>query len=167
MSDKAFCTPAASPSAPDKNGADDHLPETIAVAGAIRLARLHAQGAQIYQCAADANGNLQWVLREPIAALFDEAGNTVGRHYSGPRWELDDGSLLVGKAVAREPAPHAQDIPLVKLEAKAERPTGALASATFIQRIATRGGQPTQPCQRAGDLLSVAYAADYVFLAYP
>ena len=165
MGDNVTSTGNAPPRESAERGADDPLPDTIAIAGAVQIARLHAQGAQIYQCVADANGDLQWVLREPIAALIDQAGTTVGRHYGGPRWELDDGSLLVGKAIAREPAANAHDIPLVKLEARAERPTGALASATFIQRIATRGGQPTQPCQQAGDLLSVAYAADYVFLA--
>jgi hypothetical protein len=42
------------------------------------------QGAQIYQCKADAEGGLAWVLREPIASLFLN-DKTVGRHYAGPR----------------------------------------------------------------------------------
>lgn len=161
---------AAMPTSPQPHivgSQDEPLPAAIAAEGALVIRRLHAQGAQIYECQADSAGKLQWVLREPIAALFDENGKTIGRHYLGPRWELDDGSLLVGKAVSRAPAADPNDIPLVKLQATAERNEGCLAKVTLIQRLATHGGQPTQACTKPGDFLSSAYSADYVFLVQP
>ena len=63
---------------------------------------LHAEGAQVYECKAGADGKLAWAFREPIATLLVD-GKTVGRHYAGPNWEHSDGSAVVGKAAGNAP----------------------------------------------------------------
>src|SRR5262245_45539580 len=76
--------------------ASAQVPEAIAAPGETLVATIHAEGAQIYECKADAAGKLAWQFREPIATLLVD-GKTVGRHYAGPNWELTDGSAVVGK----------------------------------------------------------------------
>ncbi len=71
---------------------------------------LHAEGAQIYECKADAAGKLAWAFREPIATLLDD-GKTIGRHYAGANWEYADGSAVTGKVTASAPGTSAYDIP--------------------------------------------------------
>jgi len=65
------------------DGAAAQVPDTIAVPGETVVATFHAEGAQIYDCKADASGKLAWQFREPIATLLRD-GATVGRHYAGP-----------------------------------------------------------------------------------
>ena len=67
------------------------------------VATIHAQGAQVYECNADAAGKLVWQFREPIATLIVD-GKTVGRHYAGPNWEMADGSAVVAKVAVARPA---------------------------------------------------------------
>jgi hypothetical protein len=139
------------------------LPEAIAAPGETVVATIHAQGAQIYECKADAVGKLVWQFREPIATLLVD-GKTVGRHYAGPSWELADGSAVVGKVSARAPGATPKDIPLLKLEAISHRGTGQLSGVTTIQRLNTKGGVAEGPCESAGAFLSVPYSADYAYL---
>lgn len=143
--------------------AESQTPEAISAPGEDLITILHAEGAQIYECKPDAAGRLTWQFREPIATLFAD-GLTVGRHYEGPVWELSDGSLIAGKAVARAPGATPNDIPLLKLEATAKRATGALARAVSVQRLNTKGGVAQGGCAEAGLLLSAPYSADYAFL---
>ncbi len=83
--------------------------------GEALVATIHAEGAQVYECKADAAGQLAWKFREPVATLMID-GKTVGRHFAGPSWELSDGSLVTGKVsgsapgatVGRHPAPAAR-----------------------------------------------------------
>jgi len=138
------------------------IPDAIAAPGETLVATLHAQGAQVYECKADASGKLAWQFREPIATLLD-GGKTVGRHSAGPNWELADGSAVAGKVVGRASGASPDDIPLLKLDVTSRRGTGRLADATTIQRINTRGGAAAGPCRTAGALLSVPYSADYAF----
>ena len=140
-----------------------NLPAAIAAPGEIALLTLHAQGAQIYECKAGEGGKLAWTFREPIASLF-EKGETVGRHYRGPAWELADGSMVTGKPVANAPGATPQDIPWLKLEVDTRRGTGKLTGVTTIQRINTKGGVMTGECASAGAFFSAPYATDYVFL---
>ena len=63
-------------------GARADLPDAIAAPGEVPVATMHAEGAQIYDCKADASGKLVWQFREPIATLLMD-GKTVGRHYAG------------------------------------------------------------------------------------
>jgi Protein of unknown function (DUF3455) len=138
------------------------MPDAIAVTGETLVARIHAEGAQVYECRADAAGQLAWQFREPVATLI-EGGKTIGRHYAGPHWELADGSVIAAKAVGRAPGATPQDISLLKLEVTAQRGSGRLSDVTTIQRLDTKGGTAEGPCPAAGALLSVPYSADYAF----
>jgi hypothetical protein len=135
----------------------------IAVPGATVVATFHAEGAQVYECKAAADGKLAWTFREPIATLLLD-GKTVGRHYAGPSWEHMDGSAVVGKAAGNAPGKTASDIPWLKLDVTAHRGSGTLTKVTTVQRINTQGGVQTGACDKAGALLSAPYSADYVFL---
>src|SRR3984893_4891695 len=77
--------------------AETPLPDAIAAPGETAVLTLHAEGAQVYECRAGADGKPAWAFREPIATLLVD-GKTVGRHYSGPNWEHSDGSAVAGKA---------------------------------------------------------------------
>jgi hypothetical protein len=146
--------------------ASAEIPDPIAVPGEMPVATIHAEGAQVYECKAVAAGGLEWQFREPIATLLVD-GKTVGRHFAGPTWELTDGSKVLGKAAGRAPGATATDIPLLKLDAVPQRDSGLLAGATTIQRLNTRGGVAQGPCAVAGEMLSVAYSADYAFHRRP
>jgi hypothetical protein len=138
------------------------IPESIAARGEIHVVTVHAVGAQVYECKADAAGKLTWQFREPIATLFAD-GKTIGRHYAGPNWELTDGSAVSAKASGRAPGASANDIPLLKLDVVAHRDVGQLAGVSTIQRLNTRGGVAEGACAQAGAFLSVPYSADYAF----
>ena len=138
------------------------VPDVIAAPGETLVALVHAHGAQIYECQADAKGQLTWQFREQIATLL-EGDKTVGRHYVGPHWELADGSVVAAKAVGRAPGATPKDLPLLKLEITTRRGSGRLSDASTIQRLDTKGGTAEGPCHAAGALISVPYSADYVF----
>jgi hypothetical protein len=139
------------------------IPETIAAPGETAVLTLHAEGAQVYECKAGADGTLAWAFREPIATLLSD-GKTVGRHYAGPSWEYSDGSAVVGQVVGTAPGGVAMDIPWLKLGVTSRRGNGALSPATTVQRINTMGGKLNGACYKAGTYESVPYSADYVFL---
>lgn len=139
------------------------VPEAIAAPGETLVATIHAQGAQVYVCVADAaSGRHAWQFREPIATLIVD-GKTVGRHYAGPNWEMADGSAIVAKVAGRASGASATDIPLLKLEVVSRRGSGQLSDVTTIQRLNTKGGVAVGDCAQTGALLSVAYSADYAF----
>jgi hypothetical protein len=139
------------------------LPAAIAAPGETAVATWHAEGAQVYECKAAADGKLAWAFREPIATLLLD-GKTVGRHYAGPNWEHADGSAVTAKAAGNAPGATAKDIPWLKLEVTASRGSGALSGVTTVQRINTQGGRHEGACEKAGAFHSAPYAADYVFL---
>jgi Protein of unknown function (DUF3455) len=143
--------------------ASAQIPPALAAPGESVVATLHAEGAQVYECKAAADGKLAWTFREPIATLVLD-GKTVGRHYAGPNWEHTDGSAVVGKVVANAPGQSAGDIPWLKLEVVARRGSGMLSGVTTVQRINTVGGTYSGACDKAGALHSAPYAADYVLL---
>jgi hypothetical protein len=145
------------------SAATAEVPDAVAAPGEVLIAAIHAEGAQVYECRADASGALAWQFREPIATLLVD-GKTVGRHFAGPSWELTDSSAVSGKVAASAPGAGARDIPLLKLNVTSRRGAGRLAEATTIQRLNTNGGVAEGTCERAGLLLSVPYSADYVFL---
>jgi hypothetical protein len=143
--------------------ASAQAPDAIAAPGEPLVATVHAQGAQVYECALDPSGKLAWQFREPIATLLVE-GKTVGRHYAGPIWEWSDGSAIVAKVSGRASGATAADIPLLKLGVVSRRGMGGLLSeVATIQRLNTKGGVAQGPCETAGLLLSVPYSADYAF----
>jgi hypothetical protein len=137
-------------------------PKLFASPGGTHIMTMKAEGAQIYECKMGAEGNLVWQLREPIATLLRD-GATVGRHYAGPSWELQDGSLVTAKVAERFPGATEQDIPLLKLDVTSHRGTGQLADVTTILRFNTLGGLATGPCGSVGKFISVPYAAEYGF----
>jgi hypothetical protein len=139
------------------------LPAEIAAPGEKEVITLHAQGAQLYECAAAKDGAFAWSFREPIATLLLK-GKTVGRHYAGPNWDYIDGSAVVGKVVGRAPGNTTKDIPWLKLAATSHRGQGMLSDVTTIQRINTSGGQLEGACSTVGTFSSVPYSTDYVFL---
>jgi hypothetical protein len=139
------------------------LPGAIAAPGETAVLTLHAEGAQVYECKAGADGKPAWAFREPIATLLAD-GKTVGRHYAGPNWEHSDGSAVVGKAAGNAPGATSDDIPLLKLEVVSRRGSGILADVTTVQRINTKGGKLEATCDKAGTYRNVPYSADYVFL---
>ena len=147
--------------------AGDELPAEIAAEGLSPFLKVHAEGAQIYECKTDKDGHLSWQFREPIASLFRD-GRTVGRHYAGPTWEVGS-SIVVGKVVAHAPSATPQDIPWLKLEVSDSlgNEDGPLEDVTTIQRVYTKGGNLEGSCDKAGELHAEPYSADYIFLEKP
>jgi len=139
------------------------VPHSIAAPGEEVVLKVHAEGAQIYECKAVLDDKLGWQFREPIATLIVD-GKTVGRHFAGPSWELTDGSAIVGKVVGDAPGTDANDIPWLKLNVAAQRGNGGLTGVNTVQRINTQGGKLNGVCDQAGKLRAAPYAADYVFL---
>jgi hypothetical protein len=84
-------------------GAAAQVPAPIAAPGESVIVTLHAEGAQVYDCKAGADGKLAWAFREPIATLLLD-GKTVGRHYAGPNWDHVDGSGVTARRSATRPA---------------------------------------------------------------
>jgi hypothetical protein len=151
------------PATVTQSAAAQLLPAEIAAPGETEVITLHAQGAQLYECAATKDGKLAWNFREPIATLMLK-GKTVGRHYAGPNWEYMDGSEVVAKVAGRAPGQTANDIPWLRLAATSHRGDGIFSGVTTIQRINTSGGQLEGACSTAGTFNSVPYSTDYVFL---
>ena len=143
--------------------ASAQIPDAVAAPNEAMVVSVHAEGAQVYECKAGADGKLAWQFREPIATLLVD-GKTVGRHFAGPSWELADGSAVTGKIAGRAGGATPKDIPLLKLEAASHRGSGQLTGVTTVQRLNTKGGVTEGPCESAGAFLSVPYSADYTFL---
>ncbi len=139
------------------------LPAAIDAPGEAPVFKLHAAGAQVYECKAGADGKLAWAFREPVATLMLD-GNTIGRHYRGPTFEHMGGGAVVIKPVASMPSPDGTSIPWLKAEVVDKRGTGVLSEVTTVQRINTQGGALQGPCEQAGAVQGSAYSADYVFL---
>jgi len=142
------------------------LPDAIAAPGEAVVVSVHAEGGQVYECKAAADGKLAWAFREPIATLLAD-GKTVGRHYAGPNWEHSDGSAVTGKAAGNAPGATANDIPWLKLSVVSSRGSGTLTGVTTVQRINTQGGKLDGACDKAGSFRSAPYSAEYVFLRKP
>jgi hypothetical protein len=128
----------------------------------------HAAGVQTYTCRAVAGG-FAWGPGVPTAALRDDSGKVVVRHFAGPSWQAKDGSTVVGSRVDGESVDPTA-LPWLLLSAASATP-GAdgdrLAGTTYIQRVATTDGLPpaAEGCTAAtvGGAVDVPYTADYVF----
>ena len=141
---------------PDLNGCTD-----LAVPADQKLAvHLYAAGVQIYRW----NGSA-WTFVGPEALLYaDEDGHgVVGIHYSGPTWESNSGSKVVGTLV--HPCPVDPDsIPWLKLAAVSSNGPGIFDGVTFIQRLNTVGGKaPTEAGDFVGEEAHIPYTAEYFF----
>lgn len=129
--------------------------------GAKLVGKYAAKGVQIYNCVAKGVG-YEWAFKAPEAVLTDAHGNAFAKHYGGPTWEAADGSKIVGKVMANDPAPKAGTIPWLLLSVESSG-TGVLAGARFVQRVNTVGGVgPTGACPTAGAEERVDYTADYI-----
>jgi hypothetical protein len=131
------------------------------------VVQVHAKGDQIYSCKMDGAQD-GWTLKGPDAQLFDKDGKVFGKHFSGPSWEANDGSRVVGKAAANVASPDAESIPWLLVKVVSHAGEGVLAPVTSIQRINTKGGKaPASGCDagHAGQEVRVAYSADYLFFA--
>jgi hypothetical protein len=121
-----------------------------------------AKGVQIYVCSVKGVAN-EWGFKAPEAELIDAQGRPFAKHYAGPTWEAPDGSKIVGRVLANEPAPKAGAIPWLLLSTESSG-SGVLAGARFVQRVNTSGGVgPTGACPTAGTERRVDYTADYIF----
>ena len=104
------------------------MPAAIAAPGESAVATFHAEGAQVYECKAGADGKLAWAFREPIAVLLLD-GKSIGHHYAGPTWEHADGSKVTGKQLAVAPGA-AGSIPLQLVQASPAMGEGAFTGGT-------------------------------------
>ena len=120
------------------------------------LLRAKGEGVQVYGCV---DGS--WALLAPDADLLDEQRRVIGRHYGGPTWQLNDGSLVEGEVVSKQVAPEATSIPWLLI--KSVRGTGRLEAVQFIQRLETHGGiAPSGNCSQE-TTVRVPYTAMYSF----
>ena len=120
------------------------------------LLRAVGRGDQVYGC-----DNRHWVLKVPDAKLFNQEGSVIGRHFAGPTWQLNDGSWVKGRAVAKQIAPDATSVPWLLLESVGG--TGRFGTVRFIQRTGTHGGNaPDGSCSQSA-ILRVPYTATYSF----
>ena len=127
---------------------------------------LWADGVQIYECRAKADGAgfPEWAFVAPDAKLVDSNGVLIGHHYAGPTWEAGDGSKVVGVVKAKVDAPRPGTIPWLLLATHSTGKPGLFANVTTIQRVATEGGAtPATGCGTAtvGKQVSVPYKAQY------
>jgi Protein of unknown function (DUF3455) len=132
------------------------------------IKQLHATGVQIYECQPTKKDpeQFEWTFRGPEASLTTQGGRNVGKHYSGPTWESNDGSRVVGEVVGTSPSATPNSIPQLLLRAKATAGNGLFTHVQFIQRLNTVGGSvPATGCRReqAGQQLRASYTADYLF----
>ena len=131
--------------------------------------RAHAEGVQIYSCAAGADGKYAWTLKAPKAQLYDKDGKLIGEHFAGPTWKLKDGSEVTGKASSKHDAPQPNTIPWLLVAVTGHKGNGALENVTTIQRVNTQGGVPdaSVACDASqnGKENERPYSADYYFYA--
>ena len=90
--------------------------------------------------------------------------NTLDWHYAGPNWDHIDGSGVKGKVIASAPGATVKGHSVAETRCEDHRGKGMLSDATTVLRVNTKGGLAQGPCERAGEYLSVSYAADYIFL---
>ncbi|HMD30392.1 MAG TPA: DUF3455 domain-containing protein [Candidatus Acidoferrales bacterium] len=147
----------------------EDVPENLkAPAGEELVLVAHATGSQIYVCQAGTDQKFSFVLKAPEAKLLDAHGDTIGSHYGGPAWKLNDGSEVTGKMLARHDAPDAGSIPWLLVTVAGHSGSGLLSRVTTIQRLHTKGGQaPSSGCEESkkGAEIKVPYTADYYFYA--
>ncbi|HEX4168600.1 MAG TPA: DUF3455 domain-containing protein, partial [Bryobacteraceae bacterium] len=97
----------------------------------------------------------------PDAKLLNQEGSVIGRHFAGPTWQLNDGSRIKGKVVAKQVAPDATAVPWLLLESVGG--TGRFGAVRFIQRTGTHGGNaPDDSCSQNATR-RVPYTATYSF----
>jgi hypothetical protein len=120
----------------------------------------YAQGVQIYRW----NG-ASWSFVAPAAVLYADAdGNgAMGIHYGGPTWQSASGSKVVAAVVERCTA-DPNSIQWFLLGAVSSEGPGIFEGVTHIQRVNTVGGlAPATPGSFIGEVVNIAYSAEYFF----
>lgn len=143
-----------------------------APADEVVILRALASGSQIYTCQ-ETQGKYAWTLKAPDAELRDPQGQgpgpVIGKHYAGPTWKHNDGSEVIGKAVARVDSPDSNSIPWLLVSATSHSGDGLFSRVTTIQRIHTHAGQPPPAADcsasKRGQEAKSSYTAEYVFYA--
>jgi len=126
-------------------------------------------GDQVYVCGASGT-QFSWTLKAPDAVLTDSNNKVVGKHYAGPTWEAQDGSSVVGEAIANSPSPLPNTIPWLVLRAKSHAGAGTMADVAYVVRTNTEGGiAPTSGCDATHVAAEqrVHYSATYLFFRGP
>jgi hypothetical protein len=148
-----------------QTGASIDLP-----AGTQVVLQAMGDGVQIYTCTSTSAAT-KWVFKAPEAKLLDASGKSIGSHFAGPTWKLNDDSQVQGELVASRPSPESGSVAWLLLRAKAGTATGALADVAFIRRTETHGGAaPASGCknpQDSGKTAQVPYTATYTFYSSP
>jgi hypothetical protein len=133
-----------------------HVPEDHAMV----FAAIVMDGVQTYRCTPEH----KYVLLGPTAMLRGRKGQFV-THYFGPSWQFQDGSVIVGKIIAKEPRANTIDQLLLQVS-QHSGPDGLLSQVDFVQRLATVGGIAPSQCDPArSSALAVPYSAIYQFWA--
>jgi hypothetical protein len=136
--------------------------------GNVEALRAYGIGVQIYVSTprADDPTKFVWTFKAPEATLYNNGGHIIGIHYlsTGPTWEAENGSKVVGARVAAVPSPDPTSIPWLLLKGVAHDWHGMFSDVTYIQRLYTVGGTaPSDPPTAAGLTARVPYSATYVF----
>ncbi len=123
-------------------------------------------GVQVYQCSPQ-NGAYQWTLQMPVATLFDpKTHQAVGTHSEGPTWTWNDGSVITGKVIQKQPSPDPANVPWLLLATHSTTATtGMLSDVTLVRRSDTQAGVPTMGCDAVhqNNSVRVPYKATYTF----
>jgi hypothetical protein len=138
---------------------------TAAAADSHSAMQFTGTGAQVYICSGSGD-HFAWTLKAPDATLTDASKKAVGKHFAGPTWRANDGSSVVGEAVANSPSPRRGAIPWLVLRAKSHSGSGIMADVAYVVRANTRGGvAPASGCDAAhsGSEKRAPYSAQYLF----
>ena len=144
------------------------VPEILEVGEGFEVSyHTYAEGVQVYVVTETAPGVYQWILKEPIATLYSDAGynGIVGTHYVGPTWESNSGSKVVAtrlESVTVDP----NSIAWLKLGAVSTQGPGIFYQTTHIQRVNTVGGKAPATGANAstvGQTIQIPYTAEYYY----
>jgi len=136
------------------------IPAPLAVPAGQRLVleALVTAGTQTYRCGADG----KYAFLGPTAMLRGRGGEYVV-HYFGPSWQFEDGSVAVGKVLAKAPRANAIDQLLLEIVQHDGKP-GLFGGIAYVLRLATTGGLAPASCDPShDDVLAVPYTAVYQF----
>ena len=104
-------------------------------------------------------------MKAPEAMLATADGRVTAHHFAGPTWQAQDGSAVVGEALASGVAREGSaGVPWLVLRAKSHSGVGAFDSVTYVVRSETVGGlAPAGGCDggHLGVEAQSAYSATY------
>ncbi len=134
--------------------------------GNVEVVRAYGVGVQIYHSAPSATSptGFVWKFFAPEATLYNGGGKEIARHFAGPSWQSNNGSLVVGAVFANVPSPDPDAIPWLLVTGVSHAGHGMFSEVTFIQRLNTTGGKAPSTLPIAlGQEARAPYTATYVF----